>query len=197
MPAFPRKVGPMRRGLQVTLVVACLSHPAAALAQQADQPESAPSIPRLGLSPGEPLVPSATPSLPFGVRPAESKEMVLDFHGYLLMPMELGVQTRPHPASGQSATVLHTPPVIPQYFRGFEYTGVVPSPWGQLNFTYGNSVVSATMILAAGTFSTAASFYDSVHQLGIYGAYLTADLSKPVGIPFEVNVGALVGRYGV
>ena len=95
----------MRRGLQVTLVVACLFDPAAALAQQADQAESAQSVPRLGLSPGEPLVPSATPSIPFGVRPAESKEMVLDFHGYLLMPMEIGVQSRPHPQSGQAGTV--------------------------------------------------------------------------------------------
>jgi hypothetical protein len=123
--------------------------------------------------------------------------MVLDFHGYLALQMELGVQTRPHPTEGQSATVLHTPPVIPQYARGFEYTGVIPSPWGQLNFTYGNSVVSATMVLAAGAFSTATSFYDSVHQLGIYQAYMTADLTKPVGIPFEVDVGALIGRCGV
>jgi hypothetical protein len=186
----------MRRGLQVTLVAACLSAPATAFAQQADEPESAQSIPRLGLSPGEPLLPSAAPSIPFGVRPAESKELVLDFHGYLLMPMELGVQSRPHPMPGQAGTVLHTPPVIPQYLRGFEYTGVIPNPWGQLNFSYGNSQVSATVILAAGAFSTATSFYDAVHQLGVYGAYLTADLSKPIGIPVEVNVGALVGRYG-
>jgi hypothetical protein len=181
----------MRRGLQVTLVTALLATSAVAAAQ--DQP---PDLPRLGLSPGEPLVPSAAPSLPFGVHPAESKELVLDFHGYLLMPMEIGIHERLNPSPGQTGTVFHTPPVIPQYPRGFEYTGVIPSPWGQLNFTYGNSVVSATTVLAAGTFTNAQSWYDVTNQLGVYDAFLTVDLSKPVGIPFEVNVGALTGRYG-
>jgi hypothetical protein len=134
--------------------------------------------------------------LPFGIHPAESKELVLDFHGYLLMPMELGVHDRTNPQPGQSGTVLHAPPVIPQYPRAFEYTGVVPSPWGQLNFTYGNSTVSATAIMAASTFSNAQSYYDAVHQLGIYDAFLTVDLSKQVGVPFEVNMGAMTGRYG-
>jgi hypothetical protein len=153
-------------------------------------------IPRLGLSPGEPLVPSAAPSLPFGIHPAESKELVLDFHGYLLLPMQVGVHDRPNPAPGQSGTVLHAPPVIPQYHRGFEYTGVIPNPWGQLNLTYGNSTISATTVLAATTFSDAAGYYDPTRQLGVYDAFLTVNLSKSFGIPFEINVGALTGRYG-
>jgi hypothetical protein len=177
---------------QALLVAATIGHSPAAFAEDAqEQP-----LPRLGLSPGEPLVPSAAPALPFGIHPAESKELVLDFHGYLLMPMELGVHERPNPQPGQSGTVLHTPPVIPQYPRGFEYTGVIPNPWGQLNLTYGNSMISATTVLAAGTFSAVQSWYDTVNQLGVYDAFLTVDLSKPIGIPFEVNVGALTGRYG-
>jgi hypothetical protein len=186
-----RKGGPMRRGLHVGLTAAALVTAATAAAQE---PES--DLPRLGLSPGEPLVPSAAPSLPFGVRPAESKELVLDFHGYLLMPMEIGIHERLNPSAGQSGTVLHTPPIVPQYPRGFEYTGVIPSPWGQLNFTYGNSLVSATTILAAGTFSNAQSWYDVTNQLGVYDAFLTVNLTKQLGIPFEINIGALTGRYG-
>jgi hypothetical protein len=181
----------MRRGLQLALTGALLSSSTIAAAQ--DQPTE---LPRLGLSPGEPLVPSAAPSLPFGVRPAESRELVLDFHGYLLMPMEIGVHDRLDPVPGQSGTVFHTPPVIPQYQRGFEYVGVIPSPWGQLNFTYGNSIVSATTVLAAGTFTNAQSWFDVTNQLGVYDAYLTVNLTKPIGIPFEINVGALTGRYG-
>jgi hypothetical protein len=141
-------------------------------------------------------VPSAAPSLPFGIHPAESKELVLDFHGYLLLPMRIGVHERTNPAPGQSGTVLHAPPVIPQYSRGFEYTGVVPNPWGQLNLTYGNSTISATTVLAATTFSDAAGYYDPTRQLGVYDAFLTVNLSKSFGIPFEVDVGALTSRYG-
>lgn len=194
VPAEPRKAGVvMRRRLPVSLIAASLvaAAPAKAEDQGLDQP-----LPRLGLSPGEPLVPSAAPSLPFGIHPAESKELVLDFHGYLLMPMEMGVHERLDPAPGQSGTVLHTPPVIPQYVRGFEYTGVIPNPWGQLNFTYGNSIVSATTILAAGTFSSVQSWYDTTNQLGVYDAFLNVNLSKAVGIPFQATVGAITGRYG-
>ncbi len=181
----------------MTLVAATVVVSAPARAQSADgQAASDQPVPRLGLSPGEPLVPAAAPSVPFGIHPAESKELVLDFHGYLLMPLELGVHERPNPLVGQSGTVLHSPPIIPQNPRGFEYTGVIPSSWGQLNLTYGNSTISATTILAAATFSNAQTWYDTVNQLGIYDAFLTANLSKPVGIPFEVNVGAITGRYG-
>ncbi|HZU85545.1 MAG TPA: hypothetical protein VE987_21595 [Polyangiaceae bacterium] len=184
------------RRVGVLIAAASLAASAPASAQQADAAQSSQSITRLGIQPGEPLVPSATPSVPFGIHPAESSELVLDFHGYLLLPMEVGVESRVNPQPGQSDTVLHVPPVIPQYIRGFEYTGAIPSPWGQLNFTYGNSIVSATVVMATGTFSTALSYYDTTNQLGVYDAYLTADLTKPIGIPFEVNVGALIGRYG-
>ena len=183
----------MKRGLQVAMVLASIATSASALAED-EAPDQ--SLPRLGLLPGEPLVPSAAPSLPFGIHPAESKELVLDFHGYLLLPMEMGVHERLNPVVGQSGTVLHTPPVIPQYPRGFEYTGVIPNPWGQLNLTYGNSIISATTILGTGTFSSVQSWYDTVNQLGVYDAFLTVNLSKAIGIPFEANVGALTGRYG-
>jgi hypothetical protein len=184
----------MRRGLQIVVIAAALADTTIGRAQAQDQSDQ--TVPRLGLSPGEPMVPSAAPSLPFGIHPAESKELVLDFHGYLLMPAEVGIHERLNPAPGQGDYVLHTPPVIPQYPRGFEYVGVIPSPWAQLNLTYGNSTISATAILAAATFSSAQSWYDVTDQLGVYDAFLTVNLSKSVGIPFEVNIGALTGRYG-
>ena len=194
VPVEPEKVDAMRRAVQVMCLAASLAASSSATAQ--DQASADQTVTRLGLSPGEPMVPAAAPSLPFGIHPAESKELVLDFHGYLLIPMEMGVHERLDPAPGQSGTVLHTPPVIPQYIRGFEYVGVIPSAWGQLNFTYGNSTVSATTILGAGTFSSAQSWYDTTNQLGVYDAFLTVNMSKAVGIPLEANVGAITGRYG-
>jgi hypothetical protein len=183
----------MQIGRIAMLLVASLALPTLALAEGEDTDRS---LPRLGLDPGEPQVRSAAPSLPFGVRPAESGTNVLDFHGYLLLPMRVGVHKRDTPAPGQSGTVLHSPPLIPQDLRSFQYTGVIPAPWAQLNFTYGNSTVSATTIVAATSFFDAGGYFDPVQQLGIYDAFLTADLSKPFGIPFQVNVGAMSGRYG-
>src|SRR4029079_5876649 len=86
---------------------------------------------KIAVYPGEPQVRSATPALPFGVRPAESREYVLDFHGYVLLPARLGSHTREEPQPGQSGTVLHSPPLIAQDLRDFEYTGVIPAPWIQ------------------------------------------------------------------
>jgi hypothetical protein len=129
--------------------------------------------------------------------PAKSKAFVLDFHGYLLLPLTLGLNTRDNPAPGQDETVLHNPPLIPNNSRSFSHTGVVPTPYGQLNFTYGNSLLAATLILAAENFTDATGLYNPVEQLGARDAFLSLNLSQQVGTPFEVRVGAYTGRYGV
>jgi hypothetical protein len=177
----------------VGVMLAFLATPALATAADATKDDT---LPRLGLDPGEPQVRSATPALPFGVSPALSREYVLDFHGYLLLPARLGLHDREMPLPGQSTTVLHSPPLMAQDLRDFNYTGVVPSPWLQLNFIYGNSTVSATAILAGTSASDAASFYNPVDQFGVNDAYLTLNLTKKVGIPLQLHVGAYTGRYG-
>ena len=121
---------------------------------------------------------------------------MLDFHGYVLLPFEAAFHKREVVELGQSGTVIHTPPLIPQDLRTFSYTGVVPTPWVQLDFTYGNSVVSATAILAARTLSDAAGMYNPVDQLGVNDAYLDVNLSQPLKMPVELKVGAFTGRYG-
>ena len=78
----------------------------------------------------------------------------------------------------------------------FSYTGVVPNPWLQLNFIYGNSTVSATVILAGTSAIDAAGYYDPVAQMGVNDAYLTVNLTKRLGFPLQINVGAYTGRYG-
>ena len=182
-----------RSGWKSGTVLALLAMPALAMAAEGSADKE---IPRLGLSPGEPQVRSATPSLPFGVQPAESKELVFDFHGYLLLPAYLGVHDRESPSPGQSGTVLHSPPLLPQDLRSFEYTAALPSPWLQLNFIYGNSTVYATAILAGETATDGAGYHNVVDQLGVNDAFVTANLSKTFGFPFQLNVGAFTGRYG-
>ncbi len=183
----------MRRALTGWLLLSVLAVPTQTLAKPI---EDVPELPRLGLDPAEPQVRSAPPSTPFGIPPATSKEYVLDFHGYLLLPMRLGLHRREDPGPGQSHTVLHTPPLIPQDYRRFQYTAVVPDPWVQLNFTYGNSLVAATAILAATTATEAEAVYDPVRQLGVSDAFVTLNLTESVGTPFQLRMGAVTQRYG-
>jgi hypothetical protein len=185
----------MRRELTRWLALFVLAVPATTLAAEPKQ-EKTPELPRLGLDPAEPQVRSAPPATPFGIPPATSKEYVLDFHGYLLLPMRLGIHERGDPAPGQGDTVLHTPPLIPQEYRRFEYTAVVPDPWVQLNFTYGNSRISGTAILAATTATEAEAVYDPVRQLGVSDAFVTLNLKDTLHTPFQLRVGAMTHRYG-
>jgi hypothetical protein len=183
-----------RNQLPLLALVAMASlHSARALA--ADAP--AQPLPRLGIAPGEPQNRSAQPTVPFGVSTSKSTGFVLDFHGYLLLPLTLGFNERPLPLPGQGKTVIHNPPLIPLNSRNFSHTGVVPTPYGQLNFTYGNSLLAATLILAAENFTDATGLYNPVEQLGARDAFLSLNLSQQVGLPFELRIGAYTGRYGV
>lgn len=183
----------MRFSLTGWLALTALVAPAPTLAQASEKDLE---LPRLGLDLAEPGVRSAPPAIPFGIAPATSKEYVLDFHGYLLLPLRLGLHKRENPGPGQSGTVLHAPPLIPQDYRRFQFTGVVPDPWIQLDFTYGNSLVSGTVILAATTAFEGEAVYDPVSQLGVSDAFVTMNLSEPIGTPFQLRMGAMSHRYG-
>ena len=183
----------MRRDLAGKVILASLVAAGPALAQEEGSEQE---LPRLGQSPGEPQVRSAPPSVPFGIEPKTSRENVLDFHGYLLVPLRLSVLERRDPTPGQSDIALHAPPIIPQRLRGFEYTGVIPDPWGQLDFIYGNSTVAGTAIIASRAVTDGESIYNPVDQLGVSDAFISVNLSDTFDTPFELKVGALTGRYG-
>lgn len=190
---------PMLKSRSARRTLACflsLSLLAVSAPAEADPDEKASSLPRLGLDAAEPQVRSAPPATPFGIPPATSKEYVLDFHGYLLLPLKLGVNKRVNNTPSQSETVLHAPPLIPQDYRRFQYTGAIPDPWVQLNLTYGNSQVSGTVILAASTATEADAAYDPVTQLGVSDAFVTLNLAEPMGTPFQLRMGAMTHRYG-
>ena len=42
----------------------------------------------------------------------------------------------------------------------------------------------------------AAGYYNPVDQMGVNDAYVTVNLTRKVGFPLQVNVGAYTGRYG-
>lgn len=184
----------MRRSVPIALLFSA----SLAAAGHAGAQESGEDIhlPRLGMTAAEPQQQSVAPSVPFGISPANSQEYVLDFHGYLLLPVRAGVHKRENPDPGQGPTVLHSPPLTPDEFRRFAFTGVVPNPWSQFSFSYGNSMVSGTMIFASRSLTDAQSIYDPVDQLGITDAYVSVNLSDQLRTPFEVKVGGVTGRYG-
>jgi hypothetical protein len=182
---------PIRRDLLAWLLLCALAGPVTALAAPKDK-----DVPRLGLDPAEPGLRSAPPATPFGIAPATSKDYVLDFHGYLLLPMNLGVHDRENQVAGENGTVLHTPPLIPQNYTRFQFVGVVPNTWAQLNLTYGNSTVAGTVILASTAIYEGEAVYDPVRQLGIADAYVTFSLKHVAEIPLQLRVGAMENRYG-
>ncbi len=154
----------------------------------------------LGLSPGTPQV----GTLPGGIAPAygarseEESDYRFDYHGFLTMPLRVGLNERKGAVTTeQKKTVIHAPPVVPDYRDSFVYTGVVPQPYAQLAFSYGNSVVTGTAVIIARSASSAASFFEPPLQSGITDAFVTFNLPHLVkDAHFEINVGAFSNRYG-
>jgi hypothetical protein len=91
--------------------------------------------------------------------------------------------------------VFHGPPLVPDEFERFEHTGVVPQPWVQLGFSYGNSRAVANIIIAARSVSNATGFFNPPTQLGINDAFVSF---KPDVDAFEleIDVGGFANRYG-
>lgn len=172
----------MRRNLSSLLLLSLIAMPAVASAEEKTQ-SSDPAQPRLGQAAGEPQVRSAPPSVPFGISPAASKDNVMDFHGYLLVPMRMGLMKRENPGVDQADLTLHSPPLVPQNVRKFNYTGVVPDPWMQMNFSYGNANVSGTVIIGAKSSTDGSGFFNPVEQLGVTDAFLSVNAGRMLKFP--------------
>jgi hypothetical protein len=92
--------------------------------------------------------------------------------------------------------VYHAPPVVPDEFTSFEYTNVAPDPWAQLNFSYGNRDVTATVIVAARSVTEGASYFNPPDQLGINDAFLTFRIANTEHLRMRLDAGAFANRYG-
>jgi len=146
------------------------------------------ATPDTGAPPGR-----LTPS--YGVAPRSASDWRLDFHGYLNVPLRVGIGERKHASKTQYKTVFHGPPLAADDYERWEHTGLVPQPWVQLGFSYGNSAVVATVIIAARGVSDATSFFDPPTELGINDAFVTFKPKIP-GMALNLDVGAFANRYG-
>ena len=155
--------------------------------------------PMLGIDPSAPQV----AALPGGLTPAYGQpsggpgDWRFDFHGFLSMPLRVGFNKRENPRQGQSSTVLHAPPAVPEDIDMFSHTGVVPTPYAQLNFSYGTSVVSAHVSILAQQPFVSESFYDPPAQPGINDAYLNVRPQLGKNLKLQISVGAFPNRYGI
>lgn len=165
--------------------------PPEAEAQAAADPE-----PLLGLGVGVPEVgaPPGSARVSFGEAPVSPGDWRFDFHGYLAVPLRMGINEREDPYATQYKTVFHAPPLVPDDRERFEHTGVMPQPWVQLNFSYGNSKVVGNVIIAAKTVSNASGYFNPPEHVGINDAFVTF---KPgLGMYLEIDVGGFSNRYG-
>jgi hypothetical protein len=181
-------------------VGAAAKTPAGEPAQAPAYADTSPAKPQSMLS-MDPAAPELS-SLPAGVTPAfgavatRPSDWRFDFHGLLFVPLRVGFNTRLSPAPGQSTTVLHTPPIIPGDFQSFGYTNVLPDPWAQVNFSYGNRDVTATIIIAARSISEGNAYFNPPDQLGINDAFVTFRQLHTERLRLKLDVGAFSNRYG-
>jgi hypothetical protein len=197
----------MKRGLKLTLMLLGMLATVPARAQ-----EQEPADQRLGLAPG---VPQAD-ALPGGTQPAYGQPSTgpqdwrFDFHGFFTAPLRIGLNKRDQLCErttpgmscpvqpDQSNLVFHSPPVVPDDLDTFSHTGVVPLPYAQMNFSYGNSIVTGNVILLARVANVASGFFDPSSQLGVNDVFLNFNMPN-IGknMHFEVNLGQFSNRYGV
>src|SRR5262249_49731373 len=149
IPSLPGVVKTMRV-LRTTLLVACtcLAFPARAQEEASESKEKEKKPIALGLDPGTPQVGALPRGLTpaYGQRSADEKDWRFDFHGFLTMPLRAGLNKRTGTVTTeQHKLVLHAPPVVPDSRDSFNFTGVVPQPYAQLNFSYGNSIVTGNV----------------------------------------------------
>lgn len=143
--------------------------------------------------------------LPTGITPQSTAEspsshdFKMQFSGYLQGGLRAGIGHRADPTSQQHTMTLHADPVLAGASYGwFDHTNVVPGPWAQLNFRYGNDVVSANAVLGAwGTteaMNAGANYMPNVQQW-FTDAYL-AYTPRVAPIAMTVKAGVYRERYG-
>jgi hypothetical protein len=148
-----------------------------------------PSMPQVGALPG-----GVTPA--FGQKSLSEDEWRFDFHGFLTAPLNAGIGTRPMPLAGQSKTVLHAPPVVPDDLETFSHTGVVPTTYAQINFSEGNSVVTGLVSIVAKQANVSTSFLEPASQLGVTDVFVAITPPIDSRVHLQALIGAFTTRFG-
>jgi len=182
----------------LTLAASHAAAQAASTAAESDEEQLRLLDPSLSLDPSAP----AAGALPGGMTPAYGQsaegagDWRFDFHGQFTMPMTVGIAPRADRQPGESERVLHAPPVIPGDKETFTYTATIPTPYVQLNLSYGNSIVTGNISLLAEQPSVSAGYFDPPSQAGINDVFL--DIRPQIGknARLHLYVGAFTSRYG-
>ena len=143
--------------------------------------------------------------LPTGITPQSaavtpsSHDFRMQFSGYLQGGLRAGIGQRDNANNQQHTTTWHADPVVAGASYGwFDHANVVPGPWAQLNFKYGNDVVSANAVIGAWGTSEAmnagGNFMPNVQQW-FTDAYL-AYTPKVAPVVMNVKAGVFRERYG-
>jgi hypothetical protein len=122
----------------------------------------------------------------------------INFHGFIRVPTRLGFGSGAGLPPGYTGLKLHTPPQVPDSaYNQWQYTNQLGGPWTELLLSYGDSRVSANVMIAAYNL-TDASWKDLTAQLGINQAWLTINLPELFGPKggLLLNVGAFNAGYG-
>ena len=158
-------------------------------------------LPSLSLSPYAPQMywPSLGVTPSFGSR-APEPGFRFDFHGYMSMPLRVGVGSRPNAGPGQNSITLHGDPVLPgSSFGWFEQTPTAPWPYAMGTFVMTNDVVTATLSLGAwniGESMTASTYFQNPAQQWFAQAFLDYQPKIDSPITFKIRAGAYPERYG-
>jgi len=171
--------------------------PATVLAQETAADDDGVKL-SLGVDPSLPQL----QALPGGVLPRlgepPGEDFRFDFHGILTAPLRIGINERNVDARpGQSETVLHAPPIVPDDLETFSHTGVVPVTYAQLNFTYGNALVAGTATIVAREATVSTGFFDPPSQRGVNDLFLSIFPTLPLLGRTTIYVGAFSNRYGI
>lgn len=183
-------------GSAFAITLGCLA-PGMASAQETTTDDEGVSL-SLGVDPSLPQL----QALPGGVLPRIGEppgdDFRFDFHGILTAPLRVGINERDVEAlPGQSKTVLHAPPIVPDDLETFSHTGVVPVTYAQLNFSYGNALVVGTASIVAREASVSSGFFDPPSQRGVNDLFLSIFPTLPLLGRTTIYVGAFSNRYGV
>src|SRR5688572_15807887 len=216
-PARPSALRPSLVPISVALV---LSLAAPAWAQDAEPDAAAPSKPQkkliekddldeagylpgyrhysgLGLSPYTPSV----PGLPGGMTPGFSapmptQEWTFSYSGFMSASLEVSTAEREVPQEGQSKTVLHTLPVIIDEYNSFTSTNARPGNWVNMNFSYGNDVVTSSISINTYNPTAPTNFWQIGSQYFINNAFLRFRVPQIEGFRVGWTVGYFTNNYG-
>jgi hypothetical protein len=129
----------------------------------------------------------------------------MDFHGYFMAPMRVGVgkrelqdpMTPTDVTDGQSKFAAHAPIVADDQYLGYQHTSHNKRSWAELYFSYGNEVVRGTVALQAWNFSDI-GYTRPQAQMGVGQAFVSINPKfRRSPVKLRIKVGGHDNRYGM